>query len=176
MRNLKYFITFLACVTLVITTFSQSYKPGDKTAALINSEWKDVTVLKQVTANPVVYEVQAITATGKNTSVIATYQVNEENMRMVNKSGAAISVLGKYNIYSGVQHIYIGRFELFEGGNYKVALSSDEDSYATGTYAYDAATNTIEWKTGFFWQKKWEGKIIGKSRIQFSKGTYADPE
>jgi hypothetical protein len=86
--------------------------------------------------------------------------------------------LGKYNIYSGIPSMYIGHFELKEGGKYIVALSSDEDSYATGTFTYDAATNIIQWKTGFFWQKKWGGKITNTSgnatRILFDKVTYGD--
>ncbi len=167
--------------------FSQAFKSGDNAEALINNTWKEVTVLKLVSGKKDVYEVQAITATGKATSVIATYQVKEENLRSLNKivtaatpsvvavatKEATIPVLGTYNIYAGIQNIYIGRFELMEGGNYKVALASDEDSYATGTYIYDAAANSIEWKTGFFWQKKWAGKITN-SRIQFSPGTYGD--
>ena len=87
--------------------------------------------------------------------------------------------LGKYNIYSGIPTMYIGKFELKAGGQYIVALSSDEDSYATGTYLYNSATSTIEWKTGFFWQKKWGGKITssgssGNIRIQFNRVTYGD--
>ncbi len=82
--------------------------------------------------------------------------------------------LGGYNIFSGIPSMYIGHFELKEGGNYIVALSSDDNSYATGTYTFNAATSTIEWKTGFFWQKKWGGKLISDSHIEFNKSTYGD--
>ena len=39
--------------------------------------------------------------------------------------------------------------------------------------------SNIEWKTGFFWQKKWGGKITnsgssGNIRIQFNRVTYGD--
>ena len=186
----KYIILTVMFTALFSAVFSQAFKSGEKAEALINGAWKEVTILKLVSGKKDVYEVQAITATGKSTSVIATYQVKEENLRSLNKTKTVTAstpavtatpvvkevpsaILGKYSIYSGIQNIYIGRFELLDGSNYKVALASDEDSYATGTYTYDAASNTIEWKTGFFWQKKWAGKLTG-SRIQFSAGTYGD--
>jgi len=114
--------------------------------------------------------------TSGNTAAI--YQIGDA--RTGNTDTTSIPLrLGKYNIYSGIPSMYIGRFELKPGGQYIVALSSDEDSYATGTYQYNPATNTIEWKTGFFWQKKWGGKITnlassGNIRIQFSRVTYGD--
>jgi hypothetical protein len=59
-------------------------------------------------------------------------------------------------------------------------LSSDEDSYGTGTYIYHESDNTIEWKTGFFWQKKWGGKIVNSSggnyRITFNKATFGEKD
>ena len=92
----------------------------------------------------------------------------------------AAGILGKYTIYAGIPAMYIGKFELKEGGNYIVALSSDEDSYGTGTYIYHEGENTIEWKTGFFWQKKWEGKIVNTSgntiKIIFNKSTFGEKE
>lgn len=187
MRNLKYTTLVSILILIASATFAQTYKSGDKAEALINNTWQDVTILKLVSGKTNVYDVKSITATGKATSVIATYQVKEENLRGYQKAVTAASevvtpivkelaspVIGKYKIYSGIQNIYIGQFEIIDNINYKVALASDEDSYATGTYTYDAASNTITWKTGFFWQKKWEGKIAGK-RIQFSRQTYGDP-
>ncbi len=88
--------------------------------------------------------------------------------------------LGVYKIYSGIPSMYIGHFELKQGGNYIVALSSDENGYATGTYTYHPDTNTIEWKTGFFWQKKWGGKLTNPSanttHIEFNRATFADSQ
>ena len=95
-------------------------------------------------------------------------------------AGTGTLKLGTYKIYSGIPSMYIWHFELKAGGNYVVALSSDEDSYATGTYTYHPDTNTIEWKTGFFWQKKWGGKVSKPSgnttHIEFNRATYADSQ
>ena len=88
--------------------------------------------------------------------------------------------LGKYLLFSGIPSMTIGRFEIKEGGHYMVALSSDEDSYASGTYIYHANDNTIEWKTGFFWQKRYQGKIVnsaaGNYRIEFDKVTFGEKD
>lgn len=186
MRNLKYTTLLAICTLIVSSTFSQAYKTGDKAEALINNAWKEVTILKLVSGKTDVYDVRAVTATGKSTSVIATYQVKEENLRGYRKVDAATAVsatvatkevsspvVGEYKMYAGIQNIYMGHLVILDATNYKVALASDEDSFATGTYTFDAATNTITWKTGFCWQKKWEGKFDGK-RIQLNRQTYAD--
>ncbi len=192
MRNFKSIILSLAFLALLLPSFAGTFKAGDKAEALINNTWLEVKILRAVAGKTGLYEVQSVSTTGKTTSVFATYEVKEENLRGFKQTNAVANTaitlaavnetaalrLGKYNIYSGIPVMYIGNFELKEGGNYIVALVSDDANYATGTYVYHADTNTIEWKTGFFWQKKWEGKIIsqpgGFSRIQFNRATYGD--
>jgi hypothetical protein len=116
----------------------------------------------------------------KSISPIKSNSTTVSMLVPINQRLVAASVLGKYTIYSGIPAMYIGKFELKEGGNYIVALSSDEDSYGTGTYIYHENDNTIEWKTGFFWQKKWEGKLVNSSggniKIVFNKVTFGEKD
>ena len=116
----------------------------------------------------------------KSISPIKSNSATVNSLVPINQPVFVASVLGKYTIYSGIPAMYIGKFELKEGGNYIVALSSDEDSYGTGTYIYHESENTIEWKTGFFWQKKWEGKLVnvsaGNFKIVFNKATFGEKD
>ena len=110
-----------------------------------------------------------VAQTGSSTTALAAIHADTTKP-------AAIQHTGKYKLYAGIPSMYIGHFELKGDGTYLVALSSDEESYATGTYVYHPDTNAFEWKTGFFWQKKWGGKITGtgnNTRIEFNRNTYA---
>ena len=85
--------------------------------------------------------------------------------------------LGMYELYSGTPTIYLGHLVLMADGKYKLAFSTDEENYEIGKYVYHPETNTIEWLSGMFRRKEWDGKIINKgssSRIEFAKTTYAE--
>ncbi len=122
MQISKYILTLSTALLMMVSVFSQAYKPGDKAEAFISSAWKEVTILNLVAGKKDVYDVRAVTETGKTSSVIATYQVKEENLRGYKKAEsaqptAAIAVTAKelaspvtgtYKLYAGIQHIYFG--------------------------------------------------------------------
>lgn len=87
---------------------------------------------------------------------------------------------GRYNIYAGAQHAYIGHFFLLPNGIYKVALSSDEEQYGSGQYKLSGDPVTIEWTEGLFRHNRWVGKIKWPggmpTRIVFSSLVYADKD
>jgi hypothetical protein len=87
---------------------------------------------------------------------------------------------GRYNIYAGAQHTYIGHFFLLPNGMYKVALSSDEEQYGSGQYKLSGDPVTIEWTEGLFRHNRWTGKInwLGgaPARLVFSSLVYADKD
>ena len=69
--------------------------------------------------------------------------------------------LGKYRILSygavGNPPLFLGSFVLEKGGVYKVYLPGDKPA-GEGTYAYDAAGQKVEWKTGpYAMEKAWGG-------------------
>jgi hypothetical protein len=69
--------------------------------------------------------------------------------------------LGKYRILSygavGKPPLVLGHFELQKGNVYKVFLPGDKPA-GEGTYAYDAATKAVVWKTGpYATEKGWGG-------------------
>ncbi|MFO0820495.1 MAG: hypothetical protein U1A77_21290 [Pirellulales bacterium] len=69
--------------------------------------------------------------------------------------------LGKYRILSygavGNPPLFLGSFVLEKGGVYKVYLPGDKPA-GEGTYAYDAAGQKVEWKTGpYAMEKGWGG-------------------
>jgi len=96
------------------------------------------------------------------------------------QSGAAVetaSVLGRYDLYAGIPSMYLGHLVLMSGGKYKIAFSTDETDYETGSYIYHADTNTLEWLSGLAKRKEWNGKLIKKAggyRIEFNKTTFAE--
>ena len=66
----KYIMLSVVFTMLFSAAFSQAFKAGDKAEALVNNAWKEVTVLKLVSGKKDLYEVQAITATGKSSKHI----------------------------------------------------------------------------------------------------------
>ncbi len=95
----------------------------------------------------------------------------------VNTGTAESTVLGKYDLYSGIPSVYLGHIVIMKDGKYKVAFGTDENAYETGSYKYHADTNTIEWTSGLFYRKAWKGKLIKKSggyRIELNSTTFAE--
>lgn len=69
--------------------------------------------------------------------------------------------LGKYRILSygavGKPPLVLGHFELQKGNVYKVFLPGGKPA-GEGTYAFDAATKAVVWKTGpYAMEKGWGG-------------------
>lgn len=84
---------------------------------------------------------------------------------------------GRYDLYSGIPTVYLGTLVMMEGGKYKVAFSTDENDFETGTYAYRSETSGIEWLSGLCKRKEWSGKLIKKEagyRIELNKSTFAE--
>jgi hypothetical protein len=68
---------------------------------------------------------------------------------------------GKYNILSfgavGRPPLYLGHIELQAGGKYRISRKSEGDYYGEGTYAFDAATSTVQWLSGPCKDDGWSG-------------------
>lgn len=86
-------------------------------------------------------------------------------------------ITGRYDLYSGIPTVYLGTLVMMEGGKYKVAFSTDENDFETGTYAFHSETSGIEWLSGLCKRKEWSGKLIKKEagyRIELNKSTFAE--
>jgi hypothetical protein len=70
---------------------------------------------------------------------------------------------GKYLIYSygavGAPPLFLGHFELMEGGKYRISRTSGEPYYGEGTYRFDAANSMVEWLSGPLATSDWTGKF-----------------
>ena len=183
MRNYKYLVCFSIFAVCMQTGLSQTYKAGDKLEAFINNAWKEVKIVKAVAGKNNMYEVQVNYRGAKKNN----FQVNKNNLRMIKQAGVTNTPLlakqestlhlGKYDLYSGIPAMYLGHLLLLREGKYKVAFSTDENNYETGTYLFHAESNTIEWLSGMFRNNRWGGKFNKSGnafRIEFNKVTYAE--
>lgn len=190
MANYQKLLTGLMLLLLVQTGQAQTYKAGDKAEALVNNVWKEVKIVKAVAGKTGVYEI-SVAGTNKRQGIAGnTIQVNQSAIRSMKQQNgittqttavaAELSAdphLGKYDLYSGIPSMYIGHIVLQTGGKYRVALSTDESNYELGTYKYDAASNSIEWLTGFCRNSNWKGKITNTSgvfRIELNRASFAE--
>lgn len=85
--------------------------------------------------------------------------------------------LGRYDLFSGIPTVYLGHLVLLADGKYKLAFGTDEENYENGKYIFHPETDTIEWLSGMFKRKDWDGKLTNKGtsfRIEFAKNTYAE--
>ena len=101
-----------------------------------------------------------------------------EIAQQIAKGQSEFSLLGNYAIYAGVQKTNIGHFTLAADGTYKVTVKSDENSYGTGFYEYDAVNKSLVWKGGLFASNGYKGSIKkldnGGLQVQLSKSTFAE--
>ncbi len=168
---------------------AQGYKVGDQLEAYLNNGWTKVTITKVVVGKTVSYQVRTVGAvmamvgSDKLRTVkvaVAGPQVNSVNGANVTAEKTSALTLGRYELYGGVQHIYIGHMVLLADGKYKIAFDTDEDNYdELGRYVYHAQTGTIEWLAGMCKTNNWGGKIIRKEgsntvRIEFTPTSYAE--
>lgn len=69
--------------------------------------------------------------------------------------------LGKYLIYSygavAARPLFLGRFELMDGGKYRVSRTSSGDYFGEGNYRFDAASSTVIWTSGPYATSDWGG-------------------
>jgi hypothetical protein len=68
---------------------------------------------------------------------------------------------GKYNILSfgavGNPPLFLGHIELQAGGKYRISRRAEGEYYGEGTYAFDAATNSVQWLSGPCKDDGWSG-------------------
>jgi hypothetical protein len=69
--------------------------------------------------------------------------------------------LGKYNINSygavGRPPLFLGHIELQAGGKYRISRRSSGEYYGEGAYAFDAATDAVQWLSGPCKDDGWSG-------------------
>lgn len=69
--------------------------------------------------------------------------------------------LGKYGIYSygavAAAPLYLGHFELMEGGKYRISRTSAAPYYGEGTYRFNGAAAKVEWLSGPLAEPGWGG-------------------
>jgi hypothetical protein len=68
---------------------------------------------------------------------------------------------GKYNILSfgavGNPPLFLGHIDLQAGGKYRISRKAEGDYYGEGTYAFDAATSSVQWLSGPCKNDGWTG-------------------
>ncbi len=170
--------------------FSQTYKVGDKSEALINNSWQPVMIIKIPVTNNNIYRVKVINTQASQNAGGTIISITKDKLRipipLMGNSPAIVKNkvipsnlhLGRYELYSGIPTMYLGHIILMEDGKYKTAFSTDEDNYELGTYSFNNETGTIEWLSGVFKHNNWGGKLVKRStssyRIAFNKATFAD--
>ena len=69
--------------------------------------------------------------------------------------------LGKYLIYSygavAARPLFLGHFELMDGGKYRVSRTSSGGYFGEGNYRFDAANSTVIWTSGPYATSEWGG-------------------
>jgi hypothetical protein len=184
MYNYRYF----ACLMLLVLTMyagAQTYQPGDKAEALINNEWKKITIVKAVPGKAGVYEVATADGAVKNNRRLTTADLRVPKANAVSITTPVAAPpdnsglhLGRYDLFSGIPSMYLGHLVLLQDGRYKVAFGTDENNYEIGTYTFHPASTSIEWLTGMFRNNHWAGKIVAHGtntfRIEFAKSVYAE--
>lgn len=69
--------------------------------------------------------------------------------------------VGKYGIYTygatGAAPVYLGHFELLDGGKYRISRTSGGPYYGEGTYRFNGAASKVEWLSGPLAEPGWEG-------------------
>lgn len=180
MRESRYSVCLLLFLLASLAGNSQAYKTGERAEALINNVWKEVTIIKTVAGKPGIFEVR----TDLSRTPVMKWQVSKSSLRVLTKpvsnspAPEMVLHLGRYDLYSGIPTMYLGHIILLQEGKYKVAFSTDEDNYATGTYVFHAASSVIEWLSGMCLSNGWSGKFSKKGansyHIDFNKATFAD--
>lgn len=164
----KYIITILFFLHLAVTGFCQSFKEGDRVMVQLNGSWTKAVIVKAVAASQTSFQVKLQQVrTAKNTTTTSIVTVPLQKIKVDDVSAIVATAVesntalaGRYQILTGIQKNYIGHFYLSADGSYRVALNSDEDTYASGTYQYVPETQSVKWLSGLFFQNRWEGKLV----------------
>jgi ribosomal protein L21E len=167
----KYAITILCLLHIAVTGFCQSFKVGDRVMVQWNGSWTKAVIVKAASGSQTGFQVKLQEVrSAKNTATGSLVTVPMQQIKVDQVAAAVTSVkpeaapntalIGRYQIFTGIQKNYIGHFYLSADGSYRVALHSDEETYAAGTYQYVPETQSVKWLSGLFFQNRWEGKLV----------------
>ncbi len=158
------------CAIGVVTTV-QAQKPGDKVEYKAQNwpeKWEVGTFVKELPG-------------GKQ--VLIRERPNEFFAEGFERAYALTTEprLGRYNIYAygaGTNRLFLGHFELLQGGKYRVSRRLEGAYYGEGTYSFNSQTSTVEWLSGPYKEEGWGGAFTvereGKThRIELKKRTIA---
>lgn len=163
----------LCLLHIAIAGFSQTFKEGDRVMVQLNGSWTKAVILKAGSGKQAGFQVKLLQVrNAKNAASDLVRTVPLQQIRADNKVGAVNTdkttdrlnpvLMGRYQILTGIQKNYIGHFFLSADGTYRVALNSDEETYASGTYQYVPETESVKWLSGLFFQNRWDGKLEKK--------------
>lgn len=194
MRLMKPFVVLLVLMSMSVAGHSQKYTAGEKVMVQLNGNWMPAVIVDAASADKKSFRVKLLYMRDTKNAVmnsfltVAIQHIKPDNTVATNTSTTTVqqktvaelnnALLGRYQIYTGVQKNYIGHFYLKAGGAYRVALSSDEDTYAQGTYEISPDGQTVKWLGGLFYHNRWEGKLVkqenGTYQIIFSGKAMAE--
>lgn len=193
MRLIKPFVLLLALMSMAVAGNSQKFTVGEKVMVQLNGNWMPAVIADAASADKKSFRVKLQNIRGsKNAAMnsfltVAIQNIKPDNTAVTN-TGSALqqkataelnhAITGRYQIYTGIQKNYIGHFFLKADGTYRVALSSDEDTYAQGTYELLPDEQVIKWSGGLFYHNRWGGKLVrqtnGDYQIIFSGKAMAE--
>lgn len=178
MRLIKPFVVLLVGMGMAVAGHAQKYTAGDKVKVQLNGNWEPAVIVDVASADNKNFRVKLQNTRGSKNAAMNTFlTVAIQNIKPDHTSTAVTNtntvtgqqkakaepdntLLGRYQIYTGIQKNYIGHFYLKADGTYRVALSSDEDTYAQGTYEVLPDEQTIKWLGGLFYHNRWGGKLV----------------
>lgn len=195
MRLIKPFIVLAGLLGIAVTGNSQKFTGGEKVMVQLNGNWMPAVIVDAASADKKSFRVKLQNIRGsKNAAMnsfltVAIQNIRQNNTLTTHTTGTAAAqqkttvevnnaLLGRYQIYTGIQKNYIGHFFLKADGTYRVALSSDEDSYAQGTYEVAPDGQAVQWSGGLFFHNRWGGKLVkqenGNYQIVFNGKALAE--